>query len=135
MGVQRNGDNMKTIKHHQNKSLRTFVAIAESGSFTATAKAMKVTQPAVTFAIIQLEDALDTRLLDRGNKIRTISLTVKGEKIYQLCKQIADLEDKIAEIAGVEADEPTPCADPHALLASRLNAVIGQWVAVQGVQS
>lgn len=59
------------------QQLQVFVAVAESGSFTRAAQALRMTRPAVTNAINTLESALSVRLLHRTT--RRSSLTNEGE--------------------------------------------------------
>ena len=53
--------------------LRAFVAVSREGSFTRAAERLGTSQPAVTTAIKQLEEALGLRLFDRSTKL--LSLT------------------------------------------------------------
>ena len=46
--------------------LRTLVAIADLGSFSAAGRALHLTQPAVSLHVSELEGRLDTALLLRG---------------------------------------------------------------------
>ena len=66
--------------------LRTFVAVAEHGSFTDAAKERFIAQSAVSKHISALEQALDTQLLLRDT--HTVRLTPAGEIFYQDCKEI-----------------------------------------------
>ncbi len=56
---------------------RKFLALAETGSFSAAARSLRVTQPAVSLAVVSLEHALGVRLYVRRN--RPIVLTPEGE--------------------------------------------------------
>ena len=47
------------------KDLRYFAAIAESGSMTAAAKSLHVSQPTLTVAMQNLEERLKTQLFVR----------------------------------------------------------------------
>lgn len=57
--------------------LRVFVEVARRGSFTAAARALGVTQPAISQNIAELEKFTASRLIERSRQ--GISLTPKGE--------------------------------------------------------
>jgi len=59
------------------RSLQYLIAIADYGSFTRAAEALYVSQPTLSQQIKQLEESLQTLLLDRTG--RTIRLTDAGE--------------------------------------------------------
>jgi LysR family transcriptional regulator, cyn operon transcriptional activator len=59
------------------RSIRYLMAVAEYRSFTRAAEALYVSQPTLSQQIKQLEDLLDTQLLDRSG--RSIRLTAAGE--------------------------------------------------------
>jgi LysR family transcriptional regulator, carnitine catabolism transcriptional activator len=59
--------------------LETFVAVAESGSFSAAAQQLCVTQPAVTGRVRRLEAALGTTLLHRTT--RRVETTTQGARL------------------------------------------------------
>lgn len=59
------------------RSLQYLIAIADYGSFTRAAEALYVSQPTLSQQIKQLEESLQTPLLDRSG--RTIRLTDAGE--------------------------------------------------------
>ena len=61
------------------RSLQYLIAIAEYGSYTRAAEALYVSQPTLSQQIKQLEESLQTPLLDRSG--RTVQLTDAG-KIY-----------------------------------------------------
>lgn len=56
--------------------LRAFVTVAETQSFAAAARALHLSQPALSRRISHLEDLLDVRLFDRTT--RNVELTVLG---------------------------------------------------------
>lgn len=66
--------------------LRTFIAIAESGSFTAAAKRVHRTQSAVSMQIKRLEDGLGRSLFERDG--RRVSLTPHGEILLDHARRI-----------------------------------------------
>ncbi|MFK7817003.1 MAG: transcriptional regulator CynR [Gammaproteobacteria bacterium] len=59
------------------RSLQYLVAIAEYGSYTRAAEALHVSQPTLSQQIKQLEESLQSSLLDRTG--RTVQLTDAGE--------------------------------------------------------
>ncbi|MEY2411128.1 MAG: LysR family transcriptional regulator, low CO2-responsive transcriptional regulator [Verrucomicrobiota bacterium] len=68
--------------------MRSFVALAKSGSFTRAAEELHLSQSAVSHSIKALETDLGCRLLDRMGK--TISLTLAGEQFLQHARKILD---------------------------------------------
>ncbi len=82
------------------QSLTAFMAVAESGSFSAAAERLFLTQPAVSKRIAQLEQQLGTRLFDRvGRRIR---LTEAGQALLPPARQVLlDLEDMSRAISNL----------------------------------
>jgi LysR family transcriptional regulator, transcriptional activator of the cysJI operon len=84
------------------RRLQVFHAVVRLGSFTKAARALHMTQPAVTFQVRQLEEHFDTRLLDR--KRHRIELTEAGRLVYEQAARIlalyADLERSVHEVTG-----------------------------------
>lgn len=71
--------------------LRHFVVLAEQGAFVQAAKALYLTQPALTRSIQALEDELGGRLFDRLG--RRIALTPFGAEVLQRARRlVADAE-------------------------------------------
>jgi LysR family transcriptional regulator for bpeEF and oprC len=69
-----------------------FLRVVETGSLSATARALGVSTSAVSAALARLERKLAVRLLDRTT--RRLSPTAEGTEFYARCKQItADLEE------------------------------------------
>jgi DNA-binding transcriptional LysR family regulator len=60
------------------RQLQTVVALAEYGSFIATAALMKTSQPAVTRTVKHLEDVLGIKLFDRST--RSVQITAAGKE-------------------------------------------------------
>ncbi len=86
------------------RQLRAFVAIAESGTFTAGAQRVHVTQAAISMQIRQLENELGAKLFVRAP--RRVLLTEAGEHLLQRARVILRehdaAQDEIAELAGAE---------------------------------
>ncbi|WP_253781936.1 MULTISPECIES: LysR substrate-binding domain-containing protein [Pseudomonas] len=59
--------------------VRTFIAVAEAGSFTAAAETVGRSQSAVSQKIIRLEEILGLRVFERTS--RTLTLTREGEQL------------------------------------------------------
>lgn len=60
------------------RHLRSFVAVAELGSFTRAAEWLHITQPAFSRTIRHLEDSLGVKLLERST--RHVALTKAGQE-------------------------------------------------------
>jgi DNA-binding transcriptional LysR family regulator len=84
-------------------SLSAFLAVADSGSFTAAAEQLFLTQPAVSKRIAQLEEQLGARLFDRIG--RQVHLTEAGHALLPRARQfIRDLDDMGRAISGLSGD-------------------------------
>jgi DNA-binding transcriptional LysR family regulator len=68
------------------EQLRFFHAVAESGSFTAAAKELHLTQPAVSNQVKNLEGELGQRMFERMG--RSIRLTRAGEVLHTHTRRI-----------------------------------------------
>ncbi len=76
------------------RHLRYFVAVAAHGSFLKAALHLRVTQPAVSRQVKDLEDELGVRLLTRSKHLN--KLTDAGETLYEDAKDLLAKADKIA---------------------------------------
>lgn len=80
------------------EDLQTFVAVVETGSFTAAADRLGAAKSAVSRRIAALEERLGVQLLRRTT--RRISLTNTGESFYHHSARIlADLEEAESAVA------------------------------------
>ena len=86
------------------RQLRAFIAIAESGTFTAGAVRVHVTQAAISMQIRQLETEIGAKVFVRAP--RHVILTEAGEYLLHRARQILREHDaaleEIAELAGAE---------------------------------
>src|SRR4029453_6149477 len=86
------------------RQLRAFVAIAESGTFTAGAARVHVTQAAISMQIRQLETEIGAKVFIRAP--RHVILTEAGEHLLHRARQILREHDvaleEIAELRGAE---------------------------------
>jgi len=76
--------------------LRAFVEVVERGSFTAAAKELNLTQPAVTHQVQELERRFQVSLVERFGK--RAYLTQAGEKLIEHARNLLD-EDSRAHVA------------------------------------
>ena len=67
-------------------SLKAFIAVAETGSFSVAASQLNLTQPAVSKRIALLESDFGNRLFERSG--RTVTLTEAGALLAPRAKQI-----------------------------------------------
>lgn len=67
---------------------RSFLAVAEEGSLSAAAAALKLTQPTVTRQLAALEEDLNVTLLERTG--RTVSLTPAGLDLLDHVRAMAE---------------------------------------------
>lgn len=82
------------------RQLRSFVALAETGSFTAAAKSLKLTQSAISHSVRSLEEAMDVTLVDRHGKKSV--LTREGELVFRSASRVlAELSGAMTEVEGL----------------------------------
>jgi DNA-binding transcriptional LysR family regulator len=77
------------------RSLRIFVEVADSGSFSAAARNMGLTQPAVSFQIRTLEKEYGNTLIDRSTG--HCRLTQAGQSFLKYARSILEKEDELRE--------------------------------------
>jgi DNA-binding transcriptional LysR family regulator len=81
------------------RQLRTFLAVADNGSFSIAAERLFVTQPAVSKQIKELEERVGAPLFDRGGRL---GLTEAGytllERAHQAHELIEALESVLEEV-------------------------------------
>src|SRR3982074_3342956 len=84
--------------------LQAFVTIARLGSFTRAAKALHLSQPAVSTQIRNLEDVLGARLFDRTT--RSVAVSPLGKELVPVLERI--LHDLEAVAVGARERATTP---------------------------
>jgi DNA-binding transcriptional LysR family regulator len=77
--------------------LRCFVAVADAGQVTGAARALFMTQPAVSQAIAQLESELGFKLFDRSG--RGVTLTPAGARFYEPARRAVEATADAALVA------------------------------------
>lgn len=82
--------------------LSVFESAARLASFTAAARELGSTQPAVSQRIVQLEAELGAPLFERGH--RGVALTAEGQRLYEAVRQsMATIRDAVADIRAARA--------------------------------
>jgi len=84
------------------RALEIFVAVAQAQGMTAAARRLGITQPAVSFAIAHLEEALGTPLVDRST--RPLRTTPAGQVLLRraarVLTDVAQLRGSVSQSAG-----------------------------------
>jgi len=92
--------------------LRTFVAVVENGSFSEAARALGVSQPAVTMQVQSLESDVGATLLDR--RYRRVDLTEAGRSLMphalRVLEQLEQARDEISALSGTVSGRLTIAA-------------------------
>ncbi|MBM3599232.1 MAG: LysR family transcriptional regulator [Alphaproteobacteria bacterium] len=114
------------------RQLLAFDAVAQNGSFSAAARRLGVTHPAVTLQVRALEKAYKVRLFKRRGD--GIALTDTGRRIFALTRQMFEIEARVrAELSSIEtlaqgeltlaSDSPQSAVDVLAVFQRRHPAV------------
>ena len=84
-------------------TLKAFLAVAETGSFSQAADRMHLTQPAISKRVAQLEQQLNARLFDRIG--RTVRLTEAGNSlVYRANLILQQVEDTARAIRNLNGE-------------------------------
>ena len=87
------------------KQLRSFVAVADCGSFTQAAVRLYASQPTVSAHIRQLEEELHETLFLRTTK--SLAITPRGRELYDYAVHVLDLQEQL--LSSWAQDEKTIC--------------------------
>jgi len=112
------------------RELEAFLGVARLGNFTRAAKALNMSQPALTVRIRHLEEALGVRLLDRTT--RSVALTQIGREFLPVVARVLGEIDAVAvnarDVAGRRRGVVTVAALPSAA-STLLPAIIAAFKA------
>jgi len=103
------------------KTLRTFIQVAELGSFTKAARRLGFSQPAVTCQIKQLEEELNVRLFERVR--HTVTLTQQGREVLGYAYQVTQLTQTLAQDLHAAGEV---AGHIHLAMADSLVALLGR---------
>ena len=81
--------------------LKTFIAIAETGSFTRAAEEVHKTQGAVSMQMKRLEEIVERPLFARDG--RQSRLTADGERLLDFARRIVRLHAVVRERIGCQS--------------------------------
>ncbi len=107
------------------QTMRFFMVVAQSGSFTAAAGILETTTANVSKAISSLEARLQTRLINRTT--RRLALTEAGLRYLQRCEKILDEVREAEDEAGTAQVMPVGRLKIHAMSA------IGNHYVIQAI--
>lgn len=74
-------------------SLRSFVAVADTGGVTRAAGYLNLTQSAVSMQLKRLEESLGVQLLERAG--RGVGLSTAGEELLPNARRLLELNDEV----------------------------------------
>lgn len=84
------------------RQLQCFVAVAKSGSFAEACTVLHLSQPALSIAIKNLEEAVGGKLLARTT--RAVALTPEGSEFYVVAQRLlADWEHSLEDVHNLFA--------------------------------
>jgi len=95
------GKNVRIVNSMNLRQLRTLVAIAEQGSFTAAGNAVGLSHSAISLHVKALEEELGIALADRTQ--RPPRLTARGVALVEQARRMAALEDEIRALGSDKA--------------------------------
>jgi len=94
--------------------LEIFAIVVQSGSFSAAAEQMLMTQPAVSQHIQDLEASLGAKLFQRGR--RGVTLTPAGETLHRYTQEIlrllAEAENAVTDVQHLASGQVRVAATP-----------------------
>ena len=113
-----------------------FARVVDSGGFTAAARALGLTNSAVSRSVARLEAQLGARLLNRTT--RSVALTELGAEVYPGCARMAQTAREVQALAGRYALTPqgrvrvsAPTVFGEVWLAPLLPGFLARWPQVQ----
>ncbi|MGD1117980.1 MAG: selenium metabolism-associated LysR family transcriptional regulator [Dehalococcoidales bacterium] len=77
------------------EQLNTFREIARRGSFSEVARKLGISQPAVSFQVQKLEQELGIRLIDRSQRV--VTLTQAGQRLLRFAENVAAERENLAK--------------------------------------
>lgn len=95
--------------HPDITQLARFLAIAETGSFRAAAKRLRISQPTLSWSMQQLEESLGATLIERG--ARGANVTKDGERLLPRAKLIvSEAARTVGDFAALKGERESSLA-------------------------
>ncbi len=108
------------------RRLQAFDGVARTGSLSAAAQALRLSQPALTHSIGQLESQLGTRLFERGPE--GTFLNGAGQILQRRVQRFfAQIVDAVAHAAGRPADDPALEALSARIGSAQVRSLLAIW--------
>ncbi|GAC1041388.1 choline sulfate utilization transcriptional regulator [Rhizobium sp. No.120] len=85
--------------------LRIFLEVGRSGSLSAAASALGLTQPAVSYQIRRIEEQMGVPLFRRQH--RGVSLSPEGQRLFEIVEKSVGGVDNLVRSFRVEAERPS----------------------------
>jgi DNA-binding transcriptional LysR family regulator len=109
-------------------SLRSFVAVADSGGVTKAAGYLHLTQSAVSMQLKRLEESLDVALIDRTN--RKVALTGEGEQLLSYARRMLNLNDEVwGRLTANEFEGEIVLGVPHDIVYPYIPTILRRFAA------
>ena len=107
--------------------LRSFVAVAKTGSFTAASERVYLSQSTVSQHIRRLEEVLDRPLFERDT--RNVRLSRHGEELHRYATRILDLMDEaVGSVCGPPLDGPVRLGLSEDFASTRLTTALASFM-------
>lgn len=107
-------------------SLRSFVAVADTGGVTRAAGFLNLTQSAVSMQLKRLEDSLGLSLFDRSG--RGLTLTAAGEQLLGYARRLLDLNDEtLARLTHQDFEGEIVLGVPHDIVYPAIPRVLNRF--------
>lgn len=102
IATQPNFERLRRLNYLNILSIRCYVAVVETGSFTSAARQMRVSPSSVTKYVKMIESVLDVAMINRTT--RRISVTDAGARFYEECVGIISQIELAASVAALDKE-------------------------------
>ncbi len=116
------------IRNLDMTSLRSFLAVAETGGVTRAAGFLNLTQSAVSMQLKRLEESLGIALLDRSG--RGVTPTPAGEQLLSYARRIVALNDEACgRMTASDYEGEITLGVPHDIVSPAIAPVLRRFAA------